>query len=307
MSRVFLTGATGFIGCQAAKALTDSGHEVVALIRDGADTTRIDSLVPGIKRIRGDISDLEGFRDQLATLNPDLCVHLAWYAEPGKYLTSDVNRSHLQWTLDLLEFLASIRCRRFVGAGTCLEYDTSVGVLSESSPVAPQTIYARSKHETFLRASAFAKDAGLSFAWLRFFYQYGPFEHPARLVSSIITALLRDERAATSSGEQVRDFLHVADVGSAVASAAVSAIEGPVNIGSGAPVTVREIVETIARLCAAVDRVDYGALPQRPGDPPHIVADNRLLRSTGWRPKYDLEGGIRETIDWWRKHSTEAR
>lgn len=307
MSRIFLTGATGFIGCQAAKALIDSGHKVVALIRDGADTTRIDSLVPGIERIRGDISDLEGFRDELAALNPDLCIHLAWYAEPGKYLTSELNRSHLKWTLDLAEFLASIQCRRFVGAGTCLEYDTSTGVLSESSPIAPKTIYARTKNEAFARVFEIAEQNGMSFGWLRFFYQYGPFEHTARLVPSIITALLRGDRAATSSGEQIRDFLHIADVGGAVASAALSDLVGAVNIGSGEPVTVRQVVETIARLCGAQDKVDYGALPQRQGDPPSIVADNHLLRSTGWEPQYSLESGIAETIDWWRIHATKAR
>jgi nucleoside-diphosphate-sugar epimerase len=201
-----------------------------------------------------------------------------------------------------VDFLASIRCGRFVGAGTCLEYDTSGGVLSEESPAAPQTVYARTKHEAFVRTFGVTKRTGMSFGWLRFFYQYGPFEHPARLVPNIILPLLRGDRAAPSPGVQVRDFLHIEDVGSAVASAAVSEVQGAVNIGSGDGVTVKEIVQTIAELCGAEDRVDFGALPQRPGDPLHIVAENDRLRSTGWEPRYTLRNGLAQTVDWWREN-----
>ncbi|TMQ68384.1 MAG: NAD-dependent epimerase/dehydratase family protein, partial [Candidatus Eisenbacteria bacterium] len=129
------------------------------------------------------------------------------------------------------------------------------------------------------------------------FYQYGPFEDGRRLVPYVIDTLLRGEEAGITRGLQVRDFLHVADVGSAIAAAATSHLEGPVNIGSGQPVTVREIVATIAAILGSSERVKFGARPDSPTDPPFICANTRkLVEGTGWEPRFDLRSGLEDTI-----------
>jgi UDP-glucuronate decarboxylase len=307
VARIFLTGATGFIGSHAARSLVEQGHEVHALVRDGADTERIADILPRIRVVPGSLTSLAEVRDGIIQLQPEICLHLAWYSVPGLYLTSTENILHLQGTLELLQIMAQAGCRRFVGAGTCLEYDTSKGTLSETGALAPDTLYSVCKLATCSIARDFAEKRKMEFAWLRFFYQYGPFEHPKRVVPAVITSLLSGGRAAVSRGTQVRDFLHVADVGSAVAAVATSSITGPVNIGSGIPVTIREIVEITAELCGGADRVDYGAIPQRQGDPAYIVADNSRLRSTGWKPRFDLRSGLRDSVEWWRNHSTMPR
>ena len=307
MARILLTGATGFIGSQAARSLVEQGHEVHALVRDGADIARIADILPRIRIVPGSLTSLADVRDRIIQLQPEICLHLAWYSVPGLYLVSTENILHLQWTLELLQITAEAGCLRFVGAGTCLEYDTSKGTLSETGVLAPDTLYSVCKLATCSIARDFAEKRKMEFAWLRFFYQYGPFEHPKRVVPAVITSLLSGGRAAVSRGTQVRDFLHVADVGSAVAAVATSGIAGPVNIGSGIPVTVREIVEITAELCGGPERVDYGAIPQRDGDPAYIVADNSRLRSTGWEQRFDLRSGLRDSVEWWRNHSTMGR
>ena len=95
---------------------------------------------------------------------------------------------------------------------------------------------------------------------------------------------------------------HVADVGTAIAAIATTpGLVGPVNVGSGRPVTVRTIVETIARELGATDRVKFGARPDNPTDPPFICADVRKLASaTGFTPRYDLASGLADTIAWRR-------
>lgn len=304
MSRIFLTGATGFIGSHAARSLVEQGHEVHALVRDGADTYRIADILPRLTVVPGSLECLSQIRDRIAQARPGIILHLAWYSVPGLYLTADENLLHLQWALDLVQIAAEVNCRRFVGAGTCLEYDTDQGTLSEHGVLAPRTLYSVSKLATFAIARDFAIQRKMEFAWLRFFYQYGPHEHTRRLVPDVISTLLRGKRAAVSEGTQTRDFLHVADVGSAVAGVATSDLTGPVNIGSGIPVTVRKIVETTAELCGGLDRIDYGALPQRAGDPPLIVADNHRLLGTGWKPRFDLRTGLADTVEWWRRTLT---
>jgi nucleoside-diphosphate-sugar epimerase len=282
VKRVLVTGAGGFIGTQARAALARRGHEVV--------TVKTDLLEP---QAAGDV-----VREARAT---DL-VHLAWYAVPGKFWSAPENAAWVDATLRLLSAFYAAGGRRAVCAGTCAEYDWERGgVLSEhDTPIRPATAYGRAKAETFERASALEGEL----AWGRIFFLYGPGEHPDRLVSSVARRLLAGEEAPTTEGTQVRDFMHVADVAGAFAALLDSDVTGAVNIGSGVPVTVRAVVDEVARAAGRTDLLRPGALPQREGEPPELVADVRRLRDeVGFRPQYDLEQGIAHTVDYWR---TEA-
>jgi nucleoside-diphosphate-sugar epimerase len=140
----------------------------------------------------------------------------------------------------------------------------------------------------------------MQFAWARLFYLYGPHEDKRRLVASLITSLMRNEDINVTRGLQVRDFLHVEDAASAVVEVALSDIIGPVNIGSGVPVTIRKIVLFIAESLGRSELVHFGVRPDNPTDPPFICANNRkLVEGTHWSPKYMLEEGLKHTIKWW--------
>ena len=142
------------------------------------------------------------------------------------------------------------------------------------------------------------------------FYQYGPYEQVQRLVPSVIVSLLRNQVAKVTKGEQVRDFLHVEDVASAIWAVAQSDLTGPVNIASGKRITVKEIIEKVGKIIDRPELIEYGGLPYNRSDPMFVCADNRLLAlNTAWTPKYDLEQGLRQTVEWWRAYlqSTESR
>jgi nucleoside-diphosphate-sugar epimerase len=278
VSRVLLTGARGFIGSHARSALADRGHELHANTADLLEPGAAEEVVRGAR--------------------PTHLLHLAWYAVPGKFWAAPENRAWVEATLRLLRAFYAAGGRRAVGAGTCAEYDWSGnGLLSEATtPLRPATLYGRAKAETF----AAAADLG-ELAWGRIFFLYGPGEHPDRLVSSVARRLLAGEEAPTSEGAQVRDFLHVADVAGAFAALLDSDVTGAVNVGSGEPVTVRAVVDTVARAAGRPDLLRPGALPQRTGEPAELVADVwRLRDQVGFRPRHDLESGIKDTVDWWR-------
>lgn len=122
----------------------------------------------------------------------------------------------------------------------------------------------------------------------------------------MVDALLKGESARVTTGEQIRDFLHVADAAEALVHVLESDLRGPVNVASGRPVAVREIVATIARILGKEDRVAWGAVEARPNDPSFICADVTKLRSTGFRPRYDLESGLEATIGWEKARRTPA-
>ncbi len=171
------------------------------------------------------------------------------------------------------------------------------------SPVRPRTLYGTSKHATRLVASAFAAQAGVQLAWGRVFFLYGPGEQPGRLVPAIARGLLDGERVATSDGGQLRDFMHVRDVGAAFAALLDSGVEGPVNIATGAALPVRALIEAIAAEVGHPELLEWGALRRPDGDPDALVADVARLRDeVGFAPAVPLAAGVRETVEWWRGH-----
>ena len=301
--KVFITGATGFIGSHVTRLLLSEGCEVHALVRESSDLWRINDVVPSLRLVRCDLLAFDALNAHLERIQPDLCIHLAWYAVPGKYLTSLENLSLLNASLHLASRLAGLGCQRFVGIGTCFEYDTRLGYLSETSPTRPRNLYAASKLALQVVLEQLANTTGMEVAWLRLFYQYGPFENERRLVPSVICSLLRHQVAKVTKGEQIRDFLHVEDVAAAIWAVAQSDLSGAVNIGSGKPVAVRDIVTQIGAILNRPELIAPGVLPYNPSDPLFICANNRrLTESTTWVPRHDLEQGLQHTIVWWQRH-----
>src|SRR5262249_9106218 len=171
------------------------------------------ALFSDVSIVRGDVCNPDEFVPSLEDIKPDACVHLAWCTAPGRYLTTPENLDLLCGTLRLARKLSEIGCKRFVGVGTCFEYDTDKGLLSEDTPLRPRFPYSGAKAAAYL---ALRDSTPMQFAWARLFYLYGPGEHRRRLVPSVIHALLRNEPARCSVGTQVRDFLHVDDVAEAL-------------------------------------------------------------------------------------------
>lgn len=299
---VLLTGASGFVGSHLARLALSEGAEVWAVLRPGGGRARILDILPRLRVIEADLEHLDRHAAALEAARPDLCFHLAWYAEPGEYLHSPRNLDMLAASVGLLRLLPAAGCRRLVAVGTCFEHDLRNGMpLSEDSPVRPATLYATCKDALRRVLLAFAPAHGMSAVWARLFYLYGEFEDARRLVPAVTCALLRSEPARTTPGEQVRDFLHVEDVARALWAAGRSEVTGPVNVGSGAPVRVRDLVEAIARSVGRPDLLQIGALPYAKDDPPVVYARPERLEQVGWRPSVDLTRGIERTVAWWRQ------
>jgi len=301
--KVLITGASGFVGSHVARLLVAEGCEVYALVRESSNRWRIRDILPSMYLRQSDLVAFENVNTYLQEIKPELCIHLAWYAVPGKYLNSQENLDSIQASINLLSQLAELGCKRFVGIGTCFEYDLSLGYLSESSLTKPITLYAATKVALSTILQQFAQITEMEVAWIRLFYQYGPMEDERRLIPGIISSLLRDEVVKTTKGEQIRDFLHIEDVASAIWAVAKSNVSGVVNVGSGQPVTVGQILLELGNLLGKPDLIHLGALPYRPNDPMFICANNELLiKKTDWTPKYNLTTGLKNTIEWYKVH-----
>ncbi len=298
MRKVLLTGATGFIGRHCLPMLLARGYEVHA----------VTSREPGeaAQHVHWHKVDLVGpgkASELLARVSPDYLLHFAWYAVPRKYWESLENLRWVQTSLELLGAFAAQAGKRVVMAGSCAEYDWRDGECSEdNTPLLPATLYGTCKHSLQMMLQSVSHQTGLSSAWGRIFYLYGPHEYPTRLVSSVIRALLRGEPAPCSDGCQVRDFLYVEDVASAFVALLESEVQGPVNIASGIPVPVKSVVARIGEKIGRPDLIRLGALAPKHAPPRLVATTQRLRDEVGWRAQYDLDTGLDRTIDWWRNN-----
>jgi len=298
--RVLVTGAGGFIGRHCLPVLISNGFEVHA-----ADIFVPDDKPGGLHWHQVDLLDTKQTHELIAAIHPTHLLHFAWYVKPGEYWNSPENIRWVEGSLHLLRTFHMNGGKRIVMAGTCAEYDWSGGHCSEHvTPLVPATLYGTCKNALQHILKDFSRVTGLSSAWGRIFFLYGPHENPKRLVSSVILNLLQNKTAPCSHGNQIRDFLHVEDVASAFVSLLTSHVNGSVNIASGRPVTLREIVLAAADCLNARKRVQFGALSALEHEPPLIVGDNRrLANEVGWHPHYDLATGIAQTVRYWQERN----
>lgn len=298
MRKVLVTGASGFIGRHTLKYLTPIFDEVHAIFN-----RRTANESNEIRWHRGDILDSDTRERIIKEVQPTHLLHLAWYAEPGKYADSLLNIDWLIASLDLIRKFKENHGERAVCAGTCFEYDLKYGYCSEyTTPKVPETIYGVCKNSLQDILQQHSLKTELSSAWGRVFYLYGPHEYPERLVSSVIVSLLKSEDVRCSEGLQKKDFLHVDDVASAFVKLLESTVQGPVNIGSGSPIAVKDLVLKIGKILKNEHRIKLGARPTSEAEPPLVLADNRrLLTEVGWNQKYCIDDGLIDSIEWWKR------
>jgi nucleoside-diphosphate-sugar epimerase len=269
---VLLTGAGGFVGRQVLAAFAARGVVVRVVLRNGRVVPA--EAADAVERI---VTTPDLFAEsvewwQRACEGIDTVVHVAWYAEPGRYLQSPLNLECLEGTLRLARGAVAAGVRRLVGIGTCFEYDLSGGgLLTTDTPLRPSTPYAGAKAAAYHALSTFAPTVGVSFAWCRLFYLHGDHEDPRRLVPYLRARLSAGETAELTSGRQVRDFLDVRAAGAWIAELAIGQRTGAVNVCSGVPITVRALAERIADEYGRRDLLRFGARPDNLIDPPMVV------------------------------------
>ena len=299
MTRVLVTGATGFIGRETLEPLRAAGMEVHAVSSRPAPA---DSPAD----VRWHELDLlaAGGEDAIAELQATHLLHLAWTTEPGRFWTSAQNLDWLAASLRLVRAFARGGGRRMVMAGTCAEYAwrPETHCIERETPTEPATLYGTAKNALHATAAAFAAQEGIALAWGRIFFVFGPHEQRGRLASSVAESLLRGETAECSLGEQVRDFLYAPELAQAFAALTLSGVEGPVNMASGAPLPVRDLITAIARAAGRPELVALGARPTSPNEPARLTADVARLRDeVGWTPRLSLDEAAERTVAWWRR------
>ncbi|WP_366658535.1 NAD(P)-dependent oxidoreductase [Fodinicurvata sp. EGI_FJ10296] len=297
--RVLVTGGTGFIGWHAVREMLAAGHEIILVTRHGFSGLSD----PKLHILKGDLLETgDDLLSRVREAGADVLLMLAWETRHGKFWTASSNAAWCARSIQLAQAFLEGGGRRIVSAGTCVEYDAPATgpCVPDSTPLRALHPYSISKDSLRRMLEWMTAAYGASLAWGRIFLAYGPGEFSARLVPSVVNALLDGTQAKCSSGRQVRDFLHAEDYGRAFALLVASDVQGAVNVCSGKPATIGNVVEEIAAIIGRPHLIALGALPDREGEPANLWGDMaRLARETGFTPKYSLPAGLKNTVEWW--------
>ncbi|MBN1179667.1 MAG: NAD(P)-dependent oxidoreductase [Anaerolineae bacterium] len=294
--RVLVTGATGFIGLHLVHRLVAAGAQVWAGTFPQEHPQRVASLPPQAARLPLDVRCHDSVTRAVDQAAPQVVFHLAAVGVTGTdvdpHATLDANTGG---TVRLLEAVARRPAERVVLAGTSYEY----GARNSEEGFDPFNVYAASKVAAWAFGRAYWRAAGTPVVFARPFQVYGPGQSNRNLVPAAIHAALSGSDFPMTPGAQERDFVFVHDVADGLLAAAVApGLEGRgVDLGTGTVCAIRQVVERIWALTNAQGRIRAGALPYRPAEVMHLVADaERTAYLIGWRATTPLDTGLAHTI-----------
>ncbi len=302
--KVFITGATGFVGSNLVRRALCRGADVVINVRNTSDTWRIRDILPDVTVIPADIAEFAELRDSLQKIRPEIIFHTAVYGGNAQQNNMDtIIRTNICGTVNLLRSCRDLGVDLFVNTGSSSEYGQKDQPMNESDLLEPVTGYGAAKAAATLFCRNFAVNEKIPVVTLRLFSPYGPYEQKSRLVPSVILAALQKKSPQIASRQFVRDFIFIEDVLDACEATAL--LEDPsgqiFNIGSGQQHTVGDITDIIIGLLGNEVTAQEGMPRAWKNEPACWQADTRRAETElNWKARYSLCEGLARTIDWFK-------
>lgn len=308
--KVLITGATGFVGAHLVESFSARGWTVVCPRREGSDLWRLDYLKSkgvGFEEVLFDLEDFESVGKTLLECSPDVVVHSAAYGVDYREQSYDKAVSvNILATLNLIKESANSGVSRFIHVGTCYEYGTHSGLISEKNLLSPIGVYGATKAAASILSIERAKELNLPLIVLRPFAMYGPMEGGHKLIPMVIKSCLDKKKLALTPGEQVRDYMFVCDFTNLVADI-VEKEKFPqnriFNVGSGAALPVKELCEKAGEVVGnGLNWLDFGAKQNRVDEIKSIVADTGAIKNVmGWKVSTSIEDGMKRTMSYYKE------
>jgi NAD dependent epimerase/dehydratase len=315
MAKILVTGAGGFIGSHLTEELVRQGEEVRALVRYNSRDERglLEDLPKDIQNqievVPGDLKDPDGVKKALKGCSK--VFHLgALIAIPYSYIHPfDFIQTNVVGTAHLLNAcLEEGTLERVIHTSTSEVYGTAQYIpIDEKHPLQAQSPYAASKIAADKLAESYYLSFGLPIATLRPFNTFGTRQSLRAIIPTIISQAIQDKKIRLGNTKPRRDFLFVKDTvkGFIQLGKCEGAVGKVVNIGTGTDISIEELVMKILGLMGKQGKIEVEDRRIRPekSEVIQLLSDTRLAQKLfQWAPRYTLEGGLRETIEWYRKN-----
>ncbi len=294
---LLILGGNGFIGRHVAKKGIQEGYETFILSRK---SPLLDEKINGVSYLQIDLTSSKEI-EKIKNYKFNYVINLSGNINHSELRNGGISviEIHLNSLIEFISILPKDELHGFVQIGTSDEYGNTIGPQYEDQPEKPFTPYAYAKFAATHFIKYLCRSEKFPGKVLRPFLIYGPGQKENRLIPYAIKNSLKDKTFKISSGEQLRDFLYIKDAVDAIFAALTNkSINGKIiNIGSGKPTSVRNVVDTIVKIIGTGKPL-YGSKIIRTGESLSLYPNIKFAKnSLCWDPKYSLEEGLKDYIE----------
>lgn len=289
--RIFVTGATGFVGRVVVKYLCASGHAILAstLEKDANE-----SGAEGVRWLYGGLEDICALKPVIKSFEPETVIHLAWQGIPD--YSEVISRVNLNNSIQLLDFiLEETNCRKIIVSGSCLEYGKDKGVCRETDAVEFKSFFAWAKYSLWRYLLLKCGRKGVSLVWFRIFYVYGPGQRAGSLIPILASALGEGKIPDIRYPLNKNDFIYIEDIAEAFRLAVEKDIAtGAYNLGYGAARSVYEACRIVEKALRGSSEISNRILKEGRKEKRLDFSSSmvKTIKVFNWRPRITLEKGI---------------
>ncbi len=309
MSRIIITGASGFVGANLVKENLKK-NEIYVFARKDSNIWRLKDVKSEINLQRINFLNKSKIQSAVNKIKPDYVFHLAAYGGyPFQQNIKKTIESNITNSVNLMHALSEYgKLEKFINIGSSSEYGPKDKPMQESDLAEPVFPYGITKLTQTYFSKYFFKKFGLPSVTLRLFSVYGPLEEPGRLIYDVMTHILANKTLKLSSKKIKRDFIFVDDVIRAIKkSANTSNIEGEIfNIGSGKEHSIEDVIKIVQSKLKKDLKVSWGNIEKQRSFETNSqwIADiSKTKKELKWDPKISFDKGLAKTFEWYKKNA----
>jgi len=307
--KILVTGAEGFIGSHLTELLVEKGYSVKAFVRYNFTNNwgwlESSKYLKDIEIYTGDVRDYDSVYDSMKDV--DVVFHLAaLIGIPYSYISPLVYiKTNTEGTYNILEAGRKLEVNRIIVTSTSEIYGTAQYVpIDEKHPYNPQSPYAASKASADHLALSYYRSFGTPVTIIRPFNTYGPRQSARAIIPTIVTQILSGKtQIKLGNLEPTRDLNYVKDTANGFITVGLheKTIGDVYNIGSGREISIGELAQKIIDLLGRrveIVQDEQRVRPEKSEVERLLCNADKAKALTGWEPKYTLEEGLKETIEW---------
>jgi UDP-glucose 4-epimerase len=292
--KIAITGASGFLGSWICRVLAEQ-HEVIALVRESSDLTKISDLKT-IQVVQRESSVWASF---IVDCNPEILILNDWSGVSNKDRNRPEQFANVLRHHKLASAAVIAGVKTIIGVGSQAELGPIDSEICESRFDNPKTLYGQAKVDNRLMIDNITKMNSVRFVWMRIFSTYGPLDDGSWLIPNIVDSLERDLSIDLTMGAQEWSYLHAYDLAMAFAKVIENgSIHGVVNVGNPETIAIRSAASTIGKILKKEELLKFGALDYRIDQVMRLQPLCETLTLAGWSPQVSFNEGIQQTIDW---------
>jgi nucleoside-diphosphate-sugar epimerase len=297
MSKVFITGITGFLGSNIAGYLVNNGHTIAATYRGSSSKSLCADFEDKITWI---LQDDSNWAEKATAFNPDIIIHGAWlgvgHLDRNVW---DTQLENISFIKEILLIAKNAGTQKFIALGSQAEYGVFDGCVTEDHPVNPTEAYGAVKVICTELVKQFCGAHKIDWFWLRLFSFFGKGESDKWLIPTLVKKLLTIDHMDLTPGEQKYAYLYVEDLGRAINNIiTVSGWSGIYNISGKYPVSLKNLITSIRDQINPAFKLNFSKLDYRKGQAMHMQGDvTKFVAQFGEFEVSDFKSSLALTVE----------